>query len=80
MTCPHCGSDSTTVLHTGDFEDYVRRRRECKKCGSRFYTVEIDEDMYSKMTPVAKTELREAIDSGLAKLKTDLYKALKTGG
>lgn len=79
MTCPHCGSGSV-VIHTEYFEDYKRRRRECRECHSRFNTVEIDEDVYRKMTPVVKTELREAIDSGLAKLKTDLYKVLKVGG
>lgn len=41
MKCPFCGADETSVLESRSLEDgSIRRRRECKKCGKRFTTVE----------------------------------------
>lgn len=42
MRCPFCAGSETEVLESRITEDGegVRRRRECKKCGKRFTTVE----------------------------------------
>lgn len=41
MKCPFCGTAETSVLESRSLEDgSIRRRRECKKCGKRFTTVE----------------------------------------
>lgn len=40
MRCSLCGSDDTKVLDTRPIDQGVRRRRQCKKCGARFSTME----------------------------------------
>ncbi len=42
VKCPFCDANDTEVLESRGTEDGegVRRRRECKKCGKRFTTVE----------------------------------------
>lgn len=40
MQCPFCQSDDTKVLETRKETGNVQRRRQCKKCGRRFATVE----------------------------------------
>lgn len=40
MHCPKCGGD-TTVIDSRVYEDHVKRRRLCLKCGKRFSTKEI---------------------------------------
>jgi len=40
MKCPYCDSARMRVIDTTRNKRGVRRRRECKKCGRRFSTVE----------------------------------------
>ncbi len=40
MKCPYCGYQETKVKDSRDFNVFVRRRRECIKCGKRFTTYE----------------------------------------
>ncbi len=40
MRCSHCGNDDTKVLDTRHSDQGVRRRRQCKRCGARFSTME----------------------------------------
>ncbi len=41
MKCPYCNSLSTKVIDTRrDSQGYIRRRRECLDCDSRFSTIE----------------------------------------
>ena len=47
MTCPYCGGP-TSIVDSRKNEDSVIRRRECKKCGKRFKTIEIDYDLYKR--------------------------------
>lgn len=71
MRCPYCGQSDTKVIDTTEVKAGIRRRRECKDCGSRFTTVE---------RPVASTPLlikgdgtREEFDRD--KLKRGIYLA-----
>lgn len=49
MTCPVCGGQTRITDSRSDGET-VRRRRECRECGHRFTTREIDNDMLKKLT------------------------------
>jgi transcriptional repressor NrdR len=40
MNCPFCGHSETKVTDSRDWEEGIRRRRECLDCGRRFTTVE----------------------------------------
>ena len=40
MKCPDCGGASA-IVNSRHVEDFIRRRRECKKCQHRFSTKEI---------------------------------------
>ena len=40
MRCGHCGNEDTKVLDTRHSDQGVRRRRQCKRCGARFSTME----------------------------------------
>lgn len=40
MRCPYCQSEDIMVKDTHDTRGEIRRRRECKKCGQRFSTIE----------------------------------------
>lgn len=48
MNCPICGG-ITFVKDSRTDEDCVKRRRECKECGYRFSTAEIDMDYYETL-------------------------------
>lgn len=45
MRCPECGCIDSKVIDSRPSENKVRRRRECAKCGFRFTTYEIIEDI-----------------------------------
>ena len=49
MTCPKC-NEKTKVIDSHTDEDSTERRRECTNCGYRFSTVEIDRDLYERVT------------------------------
>ena len=55
MTCPVCNHD-TQVTYTYDRDDHVIRDRKCRKCGYRFQTIEIDEDMNNQSEETAKIQ------------------------
>ena len=55
MKCPVCLGD-TAVIDSRDDPDAVNRRRKCKKCGYKFNTVEIDNDLYKKLLGETKNE------------------------
>ena len=42
MKCPHCGADCDKVTDSRTSQDasFIRRRRKCLKCGTRFTTYE----------------------------------------
>lgn len=49
MTCPQCGGE-THITNSRKSCDSVRRRRECRECGYRFTTIEIENDLLNKLT------------------------------
>lgn len=49
MICPVCG-ENTKVIDSRADVDSVNRKRECLSCKYRFLTVEIDEDLYEKIS------------------------------
>ena len=57
--CPKCGEKTTVIdsrnAHTGR---YVRRRRECTRCGYRFTTYEMSEEEFLKKTLYKATEAK----------------------
>lgn len=72
MTCPYCGGD-TKVIDSRPSEDSVHRRRECLVCKKRFSTVEIDLQMYDKISDttlitVEVNELLEQIKNNINKI------------
>lgn len=48
MTCPECNR-KTHIVETRFDDDSVRRRRECRECGYRFTTLEVDKDLYERL-------------------------------
>ena len=53
MTCPVCGG-ATKVIDSRPEVDNVHRRRECKECGYKFSTVEIEEDVIESIAGAAQ--------------------------
>jgi transcriptional regulator NrdR family protein len=47
--CYHDRSRVTEVRRTDEDHRYVRRRRECSKCGNRWTTFEIRREDYERM-------------------------------
>ena len=45
MKCPECGCEESKVIDSRPTDNKVRRRRECIKCGTRFTTYEIIEEI-----------------------------------
>lgn len=45
MKCPECSYEESKVIDSRPTENKVRRRRECMKCGTRFTTYEIIEEV-----------------------------------
>ena len=57
MTCPQCGAE-THIINSRKTCDSVRRRRECCECGYRFTTIEIEQDLFNKLT-IKETKIYE---------------------
>lgn len=73
MKCPECGYIEDKVIETRESKEanYIRRRRECLKCGRRFTTYEKIEDI--PLMVVKKDGRREAFD--IDKIRKGLYRA-----
>lgn len=48
-TCPHCGAQASYVIETRTTTIGRRRRYECKRCGSRDTTQEVDQDTLDQL-------------------------------
>jgi len=73
MQCPYCKEDDDRVVNSRPNADgtYVKRRRECNRCGRRYTTYERIEE--SVLRVVKKDAKRE--DFSLGKLLVGLNKA-----
>jgi transcriptional repressor NrdR len=62
MRCPFCKSDDTKVTDSRATDDgnAIRRRRECQKCGRRFTTYEMVEEV--PLVVIKKDGSRELFD------------------
>lgn len=76
MLCPVCGG-KTAVINSRPAEDEITRRRECRNCGHRFTTVEIDLDLYERMAPQDSQTIRAKVDRSLEEARRLIYAALK---
>ena len=67
MTCNRCQSDASMVIETRTEAQYIRRRRECKACGHRWTTVEIEKGRYTDLKWVESKygELRLLLENEL---------------
>lgn len=75
MKCPECDNIEDKVVETRESKDgvYIRRRRECLKCGKRFTTYEKVEDI--PLMVVKKDGRRELFD--IDKVRKGLYRAVE---
>ena len=62
MKCPFCGFEESKVIDSRptDEGERIRRRRECIKCGKRFTTYEVIENV--PLIVVKKDKSREQFD------------------
>ena len=75
MKCPDCNTIEDKVVETRESKDgkYIRRRRECLKCGKRFTTYEKIEGI--PLMVEKKDGRREEFD--LDKVRKGLYRAVE---
>jgi transcriptional repressor NrdR len=75
MKCPECNNLEDKVIETREKKEgnYIRRRRECLKCGKRFTTYEKIEEI--PLTVVKKDGRREEFD--VDKVRKGLYRAIE---
>ena len=73
MKCPYCGFIESKVIdsRSADDNERIRRRRECLKCGKRFTTHEIIENV--PVIVVKRDKSRESFDRN--KLTNGLLRA-----
>jgi transcriptional repressor NrdR len=57
MNCPKCKKDKDRVIDSRSSYDSIRRRRLCKRCGTRWTTYERSEESFSAF----KEELRRKL-------------------
>ena len=62
MKCPYCGYSESRVIDSRptDEGERIRRRRECLKCGKRFTTYEVIENV--PIVVIKKDKSRETFD------------------
>ncbi len=75
MRCPDCSNIEDKVVETRESKegDYIRRRRECLKCGKRFTTYEKLENI--PLVVVKKDGRREPFN--IDKIRKGLYRAVE---
>lgn len=62
MKCPYCGHKESKVIDSRPTEEgeKIRRRRECMKCGKRFTTFEVIENL--PLVVIKKDSSRQTFD------------------
>ncbi len=54
MKCPKCKCTSSYVIDSRNEGTYIRRRRVCNKCGTRYSTFELSQAEYLGLKAVRK--------------------------
>lgn len=76
MDCPNCGAP-TKVVDSRPSAKTVVRRRKCLECKYRFSTIEIDTEVYERLSPPDVEAIRSAINDHLLGMKHSLFQAFK---
>ena len=86
VRCPICNADMTKCLATRTYETYIRRRRECSACASRWTTyecVEVEAEVVEPSEKISKevwcVETGEQFPSATAAAEADEAKAWVIG-
>lgn len=75
MNCPKCGS-GTYVVDSRLKQYRVYRRRECRACGNRFSTSELNEDQIWSLVDSSIEVLKEKVDASIDVIKHQIYESL----
>lgn len=64
LRCPECGHGNHDVIDSRPSPHFIRRRRQCRLCGARWSTAEMNKDDLAILVEQAlrARELREAMD------------------
>lgn len=61
MDCPKCAGKQVFIIDSRAKTDHVWRRRECRDCGYRWNTVEVEQDLFERR----KNDLQKRFDQGV---------------
>lgn len=75
MDCPKCGS-GTYVVDSRHKPHRVYRRRECRICGNRFSTAELNEEQIRTLVDSSVEVLKEKVDASIDVIKHQIYESL----
>jgi len=77
MKCPYCSYEESKVIDSRSADDgeRIRRRRECLRCGKRFTTHEVIENMVNDIEAQLQSSLdREITSKQIGELAMDQLK------
>ena len=74
MMCPLCHHDDTEVLDSRPKSDgsEIRRRRNCKKCGGRFSTIERPQETIEELSKEMLMAAMDSVIASLVKIKQEI--------
>jgi transcriptional regulator NrdR family protein len=75
MDCPKCGC-GTYVVDSRQKPYRVYRRRECRVCGHRFSTSEMNEAHIRKLLDDFVDSFREKVETSIGDIKSEIYDSL----
>lgn len=75
MNCPKCGS-GTYVVDSRHKPSRIYRRRECRVCGNRFSTAEINEEQVRSLIDKSIAMLRQEMDTAINGIHGQMQDAL----
>lgn len=71
MIWPVCGG-KTAVIDSKPEEDQIIRVRKCQECGDRFSTIEVDLDLYERLSSPVTVQLHLDGDLAIAEMQRTL--------
>lgn len=75
MDCPKCGC-GTYVMDSRQKPYRVYRRRECRVCGYRFSTSEMNEAHMKKLVDACMDSFREKVEASIGDIQSEIYDSL----